>query len=79
MAHVASQKPLLTAIPHRKRLQFAMTLTDSTWVDLATSTRMAFLDILSNLAIPSAHMLGYGYNFIFQNDGVPCHRAYIVR
>ena len=33
VAHVDMQKPLLTAIPHRKRLQFAMAHTDWTWVD----------------------------------------------
>ena len=38
-----------------------------------------YLDILRNLAIPSAHLLGYGYNFIFQDDGVSCHRANIVK
>ena len=38
-----------------------------------------YLDILRNSAIPSAHLLGYGDNFIFQDDGAPCHRAYIVK
>ena len=33
VAHVDMQKPLLTAVPHRKRLQFAMAHTDWTWVD----------------------------------------------
>ena len=30
-----------------------------------------YLDILRNSAIPSAHLLGYGDNFIFQDDIVP--------
>ena len=34
-----------------------------------------YLDILRNSAIPSAHLLGYGDNFIFQDDSAPCHRA----
>ena len=38
-----------------------------------------YLDILRNSAIPSAHLLGYGDNFIFQNDGAPCHRANVVK
>ena len=38
-----------------------------------------YLDILRNSAIPSAHLLGYGDNFIFQDDGAPCHRPYVVK
>ena len=30
-------------------------------------------------AIPSGHLLGNGDNFIFQDDGVPCHRTIIVK
>lgn len=37
-----------------------------------------YIDILENSAIPSAHLLGYGNNFFFQDDGAPCHRARIV-
>ena len=33
VALVALQKPLLRAVPHKKRLQFAMAHTDWTWVD----------------------------------------------
>ena len=32
-----------------------------------------YLDVLRNSAIPSAHLLGYGDNFIFQDHGAPCH------
>ena len=28
--------------------------------------------------MPTAHMLGYGDQYWFQNDGAPCHRAKIV-
>ena len=38
-----------------------------------------YLDILRNSAIPSAHLLGYGDNFVFQDDGAPCHRANVVK
>ena len=37
-----------------------------------------YLDILKNSAIPSAHLLGYGDNFIFQDDSAPCHRVNVV-
>ena len=37
-----------------------------------------YIDILANSAVPSAHFLGYGNNFIFQDDGAPCHRARAV-
>ena len=37
-----------------------------------------YVDILSNSAIPSTH-LGYGDNFIFKDDGAPCHRANVVK
>ena len=29
--------------------------------------------------IPSAHMLEYGNNYIFQDDNAPCHRSIMVR
>ena len=38
-----------------------------------------YIDILENSAIPSAHLLGYGNNFFYQDDGAPCHRARIVK
>ena len=38
-----------------------------------------YLDILSNFAIPSAHLLGYGYYFIFLDDGATCHRDNIIK
>jgi hypothetical protein len=34
-----------------------------------------YIDILSNVAIPSAHYLGYGDSYFSQDDGAPCHRA----
>ena len=37
-----------------------------------------YLDILRNSAISSAHLLGYGDNFIFQDDSAPCHRVNVV-
>jgi hypothetical protein len=37
-----------------------------------------YIDILNNCAIPSAHLIGYGDEFCYQDDGVPCHRAKIV-
>ena len=37
------------------------------------------LDILRNSVIPSAHLLGHGDNFIFQDDSAPCHRAKVVQ
>ena len=33
VAPVVLQKPLIAAVPHRKRLQFALAHTDWTWVD----------------------------------------------
>ena len=38
-----------------------------------------YLDILRNSVIPSAHLLGHGDNFIFQDDSAPCHRATVVQ
>ena len=38
---------------------------------------VGYIDILGNSAVPSAHLLGYGNNFWFQDDGAPCHRAMI--
>ena len=38
-----------------------------------------YLDILRNSGIPSAHLLGYGDNFIFQDYSAPCHRANVVQ
>ena len=38
-----------------------------------------YLDILRNSAISSAHLLGYGDNFIFQDHGAPCHRVNVVK
>ena len=38
-----------------------------------------YIDILEKSAIPSAHLLGYGNNYFFQDDGAPCHRARIVK
>lgn len=37
-----------------------------------------YIKILEDCAIPSAHLLGYGNNLIFQDDGATCHRARIV-
>jgi hypothetical protein len=37
-----------------------------------------YIKILEDCAIPSANLLGYGNNFIFQDDGATCHRARIV-
>ena len=39
---------------------------------------LGYIDILGDYAVPSAHLLGYGDNFIYQDDGAPCHRAKIV-
>jgi hypothetical protein len=38
-----------------------------------------YIDILNNCAIPSAHRLGYGDEFWYQDDGAQCHRAKIVK
>lgn len=37
-----------------------------------------YLNILSNFMVPSAHLLGYGNHFFYQDDGAPCHRSKIV-
>jgi hypothetical protein len=37
-----------------------------------------YIGILEMSAIPSAHLLGYGDNYFFQDDGAPCHRARVV-
>jgi len=34
-----------------------------------------YINVLENSAIPSAHLLGFGDNFWFQDDGAPCHRS----
>ena len=34
-----------------------------------------YINIHSDSAVPVAHYLGYGDNFILQDDGAPCHRA----
>ena len=39
---------------------------------------IGYIDIHGNSAVPSAHFLGYGNNFWFQDDGAPCHRARII-
>lgn len=44
-----------------------------------TFNSVGYLDILANCAIPSAHLLGYGDDFFYQDDGAPCHRAKIVK
>ena len=45
----------------------------------ATLKPVGYLDILTNCAIPFAHLLGYGNDFFFQDDGAPFHRAKIVK
>jgi len=37
-----------------------------------------YIKILEDAAVPSAHLLGCGDLFWYQNDGAPCHRAKIV-
>lgn len=37
-----------------------------------------YINILRDCAVPTAHMLGYGDQYWFQDDGAPCHRAKIV-
>jgi hypothetical protein len=37
-----------------------------------------YIKILEDCAIPSAHLLGYDNNFIFQDDGATAHIARIV-
>jgi len=37
-----------------------------------------YIKILEDAAVPSAHLLGYGDLFWYQDDGAPCHRAKIV-
>ena len=44
-----------------------------------TLNSVGYIDILTNCAIPSAHLLGYGDDFFYQDDGAPCHRAKIVK
>ena len=46
---------------------------------LKGNLKNGYLDILRNSAIPSAHLLGYGDNFVFQDDVAPCHRANVVK
>jgi hypothetical protein len=38
-----------------------------------------YMDILCNCAILLAHLLWYGDEFWYHDDGVPCHRAKIVK
>jgi transposase len=38
-----------------------------------------YIDILSNCAIPSPHLLVYGDENWYQDDGVSCHRAKVVK
>jgi hypothetical protein len=42
------------------------------------SNAHAYIDILSNVVIPSAHYLGYGDSYFFPDDGARFHRARIV-
>ena len=44
-----------------------------------TLKSVEYLYILTNCAIPSAHLLDYGNDFFFQDDGAPCYRAKIVK
>jgi len=37
-----------------------------------------YINVLENSAIPSAHLLGFGDDFWFQDDGAPCHRSRLV-
>ena len=37
-----------------------------------------YINILENSAIPTAHLLGFGDTFWFQDDGAPCHRSRLV-
>jgi len=37
-----------------------------------------YINILENSAIPSAHLLGFGDNFWFQDDSAPSHRTQLV-
>ena len=46
---------------------------------LKGNLKNGYLDILRNSAIPSAHLLEYGDNFVFQDDVAPCHRANVVK
>ena len=39
---------------------------------------VGYIDILGSSAVPSAHFMGYGNNFWFQDDGGPCHKTRIV-
>ena len=38
-----------------------------------------YIKILQECAIPTAHLLGYGDDYWYQDDGAPCHRARIVK
>jgi len=40
--------------------------------------KLGYIDILADCVIPSAHLLGYGDDYWYQDDGAPCHRANIV-
>ena len=40
---------------------------------------LGYIDILRDCAMPSAHLLGYGNEFRYQDDGAPCHRVNIVK
>ena len=42
-------------------------------------TKNGYLDNLRNSVIPSAHLLGFGDNLIFQDDSAPCHNAKVVK
>ena len=37
-----------------------------------------YIDILGEYMVPSAHLLGYGDHYWFQDDNAPCHRARTV-
>ena len=46
---------------------------------IQTLNGMRYIDVLENCMVPSAHLLGYGDNYTFQDDGAPCHRSKIVK
>jgi len=39
---------------------------------------VGYINVLENSAILSAHLLGFGDNFWFQDDSAPCHRSRLV-